>query len=87
MHYIDWVLFIATISAMLLVAFRIIQGIVKGAICLGQCALQSTQPVLFWLDICVYSIAVLVLISASKRLWKEIQGYKTNLTHHSSGTR
>lgn len=73
MNYVNWVLFIAAILATLLVSFRIVQGLITNTVCLGRlCNSQATQPFWYWADLGIYSIGFPILISAAKRLWKEI---------------
>ena len=77
MNYINWVLLVAVILAALLVSFRIVQGLTTSTVCLGRlCNSQTTQPFWYWADLGIYGIGIPVLISAAKRLWKEIRAYK-----------
>jgi len=77
MNYVNWVLFIAAILATLLVSFRISQGLITGTVCLGRlCNAQASQPFWYWANLGMYTIAIPALISAGKRLRKEIRAYK-----------
>lgn len=77
MNFVNWALFIAVILATLLVSFRIAQGLITSTVCLGRlCNSQATQPFWYWAVLGIYSIGIPVLITAAKRLWKEIRAHK-----------
>ena len=77
MNYVNWVLFVALVLATLLIFFRIAQGLITGTVCLGgSCNAQDSQPFWYWAKLAMYAIVILALISASKRLRKEIRAYK-----------
>jgi hypothetical protein len=76
MHYIDWILLIVSFVAMIVVSFRVAQGLSTDIVCLGrQCASQATHADWYWIDLCMYSVGILVLILFARRKWKEIRAY------------
>ena len=76
MHYMNWILFVVSFVAMIVVSFRIVQGLDTGTVCLGcQCASKATHPDWYWIDLCMYSVGILVLVLFARRQWKGIRAY------------
>jgi hypothetical protein len=76
MYYMNWILFIVSFVAMIVVSFPIVQGLSTDIVCLGrQCASQATHPDWYWINLSMYSVGILVLVLFARRQWKEIRAY------------